>query len=107
MLRKRIKERIKEHFKPEYLEVHNDSHRHCSTSSLESHFLVTVVSDKFLGQALSSRHRSVYKVLREELQEGLYALALRTYTSGEWKAAGQADLPLPLCHRTKNSRVTL
>ncbi|ORZ01674.1 bola protein [Syncephalastrum racemosum] len=49
----------------------------------ETHFRITIVSDAFADKTLMQRHRSVYKLLNKELQEGVHALTLRTKTTAE------------------------
>ena len=55
-----------------------------STSS-ETHFHLTIVSDAFKSKSQPARHRMVYGALREELarEGGIHALQLKTRTVGE------------------------
>ncbi|CCG81058.1 Putative uncharacterized protein [Taphrina deformans PYCC 5710] len=76
---------------PSLLEVHNDSHMHrhhaamANSTSPETHFRITVVSDTFDGQRLAARHRVVYGLLRDEMarEGGIHALQLRLKTRAE------------------------
>lgn len=81
-----IREKLINHFSPEHLEVINESHGHNVAPGSETHFKVVVVSASFAEQNLVQRHRAVYGVLADELQGGVHALALHTYTSEEWEA---------------------
>ena len=49
----------------------------------ETHFRVKVVSEEFTGRAKVQRHRLVYGLLKEELEAGVHALALKTKTPEE------------------------
>ena len=44
---------------------------------------VEVVSDEFTGKLPVARHRLVYAAVKEELDAGLHALALKTRTPAE------------------------
>jgi len=53
------------------------------------HFQVIVVSSLFEGKGLVDQHQMVYAALREALgSERIHALALKTYTPGEWERLG-------------------
>jgi BolA protein len=90
-----IEGKLESAFKPEFLEVVNESHMHNVPAGSESHFKVTVVSDAFNDLMLIKRHRLVNEALREELQQ-IHALALHTLTKDEWfeRAGKVADSPL-------------
>ena len=85
-----IEKKLIEAFKPGHLQVLNESHRHSVPANSETHFKVTLASNDFEGQRLVARHQSVYRVLSEELQSGVHALALHLYTPGEWVDQGAA-----------------
>ncbi|KAG7822180.1 hypothetical protein KL928_000655 [Ogataea angusta] len=88
-----IRRKLTSEFSPKHLAIANDSHKHAhhaglrgATNTTESHFRITIVSDKFAGVPLPARHRLVYKVLDHELQnEGVHALQLKTKTEPEWE----------------------
>ena len=67
-----------------HLEVTNESSNHNVPPGSESHFKVVLVSHEFDGLNLVGRHRLVNKILAEELQNSIHALALHTYTEQEW-----------------------
>ena len=80
-----------------HLEVVNESNNHNVPPGSESHFKVVLVSDAFEGQNLVARHRMVNKILADELNGKIHALALHTYTESEWKDR-HADAPMsPPC----------
>lgn len=49
----------------------------------ETHFDLEIVSEKFNGQSLLQRQRSVYALLTAELNERVHALSMKTKTPGE------------------------
>lgn len=55
------------------------------TRGTGDHFQARVVSPSFEGKGMVEQHRMVYAPLQAELGSGaLHALALSTYTPGEW-----------------------
>lgn len=84
-------------FLPVVLHVENESYMHSSGRGAESHFKLTVVSDKFEGKRAVARHQAVYACLAEELQNGVHALALHLYTVEEWEAIGGIVPNSPNC----------
>ena len=51
--------------------------------SAETHFKVEVVSDAFEGKRQVLRHRMIYDALREEMNNPIHALQLKTKTPSE------------------------
>ncbi|KAH8923037.1 bola-like protein, partial [Atractiella rhizophila] len=79
---------------PTSLLITNDSHLHRHHRSMkeraeageevtETHFSVEVVSSKFEGQKTIQRHRMINNALKEEFDQGLHALVLKTRTPSE------------------------
>jgi BolA protein len=95
--RERIEERLQSGLSPLHVEVTDESHMHSVPEGAESHFKVLVVSDRFSGAKLVSRHRMVNELLRDELGSGLHALALHTWTPEEWFDKGGAAPASPPC----------
>lgn len=85
-----IEDKIRTHFKPDHLEVVNESDNHNVAPGSSTHFKLVVVAAAFQGQAAVARHRTVYGVLSDELQNGVHALALHLYTPEEWAQTRQA-----------------
>jgi len=85
-----------EAFSPRHLEVINESHQHNVPEGSESHFKVVIVSDSFVGQRLLNRHRTINRLLADELQHAIHALALHTYTESEWHSLFEVPTS-PLC----------
>ena len=77
---------------PSFLQVINESHQHAGPDS-ESHFKLVVVSNHFDNMKLIDRHRLINKLFAEELTH-IHALAMHTYTPGEWsKKNGAPESP--------------
>lgn len=85
-----IETRLVAAFAPEHLDVLNESHRHNVPPGSETHFKVVLASAAFEGRRNVQRHQQVYAVLNEQLQSGVHALALHTYTPSEWRALTDA-----------------
>ena len=98
-----ITQKLQDAFLPEHLEVIDESHMHNVPEGSESHFKVFIVTDEFKEKMLLARHRLVNKVLEEELNGGIHALALHTMTMEEWFEKGNApESPPCLGGSTKN-----
>ncbi|KAJ2455099.1 BolA domain UV induced protein Uvi31 [Coemansia sp. RSA 2336] len=86
-----IRERITQALEPTSLKIINESHlhRHHATmkgvTSVETHFRVKIVSEKFDGTRMIKRHREVYRLLADKMKasDGIHALALDTKTPAE------------------------
>ena len=89
-----------------HLEVINESHQHNVPAGSESHFKVVVVAKDFEGQSLVKRHRLVYKVVAEEMQGAVHALALHTYTEAAWASRMGTAPDSPQCLGGKASEQT-
>uniref|UniRef100_A0A3Q2QMK4 BolA-like protein 1 n=1 Tax=Fundulus heteroclitus TaxID=8078 RepID=A0A3Q2QMK4_FUNHE len=79
-----IRTKLTDKFKPDHLEVHNESHMHAVPPGSESHFRVLVVSSQFAGLPLIQRHRLVNEALKEELSSCVHALAIQAKTPEQW-----------------------
>ena len=79
-----IESKINQRLSPHFLEVINESDHHAVPAHSETHFKVTVVSDEFEGMRLIARHRILNQLLNEELNNGVHALALHTFTTVQW-----------------------
>ena len=95
-----IEEKLTQVLIPDHLEVINESVNHNVPSGSESHFKVTLVAKSFENQRLVERHRTVNKILADELSGIVHALALHTYTEAEWRDRN-GDAPLsPPCSKS-------
>ncbi|XP_022877738.1 sufE-like protein 1, chloroplastic/mitochondrial [Olea europaea var. sylvestris] len=84
----RIKERLEKELRPIELEVEDISYQHAGHAGVkgsngETHFNVKVVSEEFEGKSLVKRHRFIYSLLQDELQNGLHALSIVAKTPSE------------------------
>jgi len=93
----RIEAAVRDALEPLHLEVVDESHMHSVPEGAESHFKLLVVSERFAGQNLVARHRTVNALLRPEFQAGLHALALHTWTPEEWFERGGSAPESPPC----------
>ena len=91
-----IEAKLAQAFEADHLQVINESHMHNVPPDSETHFKVVLVSPAFEGLRKVARHRLVYAELGAELAGPVHALALHTYTVGEWQARGAAPLS-PQC----------
>ncbi|HCT6779541.1 TPA: transcriptional regulator BolA [Proteus mirabilis] len=97
MIRDDIENKLISRFSPHFLQVINESHRHNVPAGSESHFKVVIVSDLFNDKRSVSRHRDVYQMLSHELDNGVHALALHTFTLSEWDEQQDKALHSPGC----------
>lgn len=88
---------MRDAFDPLHLEVVDESHRHSVPPDAQSHYRVLVVSERFAQQSLVARHRAVNAAVRPELEGGLHALALHTWTPEEWFERGGSSPESPPC----------
>lgn len=84
----KIKEILEKELSPVELEVEDISYQHAGHSGVkgsdgETHFNVKVVSQEFQGKSLVKRHRLIYSLLQDELQNGLHALSIVAKTPSE------------------------
>ena len=91
-----IQQKLETEFDAAFVSVENESHMHNVAPGSESHFKVTIVSDRFRDQMLIKRHRMVNKTLEQELQQ-IHALALHTLTPEEWQAREGVVADSPRC----------
>ena len=84
-------------FQPHFLIIENESHLHRSGKGGDSHFKVVIVSDNFEGLRQVVRHRLIYRLLAQDIENGIHALALHTYTLSEWRQVGGVFPESPNC----------
>ncbi len=87
-MQERIEIKLVQALQPFLLEVVNESKLHAGhagdNGSGESHFRITIVSDRFEGIGRIDRQRLIYDMLRQEMGGGLHALSLKTFTNAEY-----------------------
>ncbi len=96
MMQQTLETRLQQAFEPVYLNVENETHRHNVPADAESHWKVTIVSDRFEGLMLIKRHRLVNAALKQEIEK-IHALALHTMTPREWFDKGGKVAESPPC----------
>ncbi|MCD7460934.1 SufE-like protein 1, chloroplastic/mitochondrial [Datura stramonium] len=84
----RIKEKLEKELRPIEIEIEDISHQHAGHAGIrgsdgETHFNLKVVSKEFEGKSLVKRHRMIYDLLQDELQNGLHALSIVAKTPSE------------------------
>jgi len=92
-----IESKVRGEFKPEYLELVNESHMHSVPKDSETHFKLVLVTEAFNGKRQVARHQLVYALLAPEMQSGLHALALHTYSPQEWVVRNAPAPDSPQC----------
>ncbi len=96
IIKTQITNKLTEYFHPAHIAVVNESSMHSVPVDSETHFKVTLVSNDFEGLSQVRRHQAVYRVLSVELQSGVHALALHTYSPIEWGDEGKV-IDSPQC----------
>lgn len=92
-----IASRVRDDLQPLHLEVVDESDQHNVPPGAQSHFKLVVVSAQFQGESLVARHRRVNRLLQEQFNNGLHALALHTMTPEEWFNKGGTAPESPEC----------
>lgn len=87
-----IREKLALALQPSHIELEDDSARHAghhhhggidAQEGGESHFNLTIVSERFEGLGRVARQRAVTAALREELAGPVHALSIRALTPAE------------------------
>ena len=84
-------------FKPDVLDVVNESASHNVPRGSESHFKVVLVAHAFASVPLLERHRLVNEALADELKGPVHALSTVAKTPAQWAKASGAVPPSPPC----------
>ncbi|WP_457673442.1 BolA family protein [Thiolapillus sp.] len=92
-----IEQKLQAVLAPLHLEVVDETHMHSVPEDAQSHYKVVAVSDAFDGKPLVQRHRLINQALKEELENGIHALALHTMTPKEWFDKGGQAPQSPPC----------
>lgn len=74
-----IKARLTEAFNPSQLELVDESHKHAGHAGARDgggHFVVSIVSEAFIGKTPIQRHRMVYAALAELMPKEIHALSI-------------------------------
>jgi BolA protein len=82
-----IEQKLNEAFRPDSLEVIDESDQHHGhaghNEAGETHFRVYIVSQAFAGKSRIERHRMINAVLAADLAGGVHALAIHADAPGE------------------------
>ena len=77
----RIRDSLEQAFKPELLEITDDSAKHAGHAGAspegETHFTVRIISEAFEGLSRVQLQRAINMVLAPEFESGLHALSLK------------------------------
>ena len=78
MIKAKIQNLLDQAFKPSFLEIIDDSHKHAghAGASQGGHYQVTIVSKSFEGKKLLESHRMIYQAL-EPVKSSIHALAIK------------------------------
>lgn len=85
----RLRDALEQHFRPEHLEIVDESARHAGHPGAAAgggHFNVVIVAAGFRGKSLLDRQRAVHAALGSAMQSEIHALSLRTLTPEEWSS---------------------
>ncbi len=96
-----IEQKLQTDLNPVHIEVINETHMHNVPEDADSHFKVTVVSERFNEMPLIKQHRLVNAALSDELKQ-IHALALHTYTPDQWFERTGGAPQSPPCHGGSN-----
>lgn len=86
---KKIEQKLAAQLAATHLEVVDETAKHyghAGASTGGGHFIVTVVSDRFVGVGLLDRNRMVHAALKDEIGGEIHALVIRALTPSEWTA---------------------
>lgn len=72
------------------IEIIDQSHKHIGHSGwkkgISTHFDLLIVSQSFENKSQLQRHRMVYSLLKEDLQEYIHALSIKAFTPAEYSS---------------------
>jgi BolA family transcriptional regulator, general stress-responsive regulator len=82
MIKAKIERLLTEAFKPAFLQVVDESHKHAghAGASQGGHFQVIIVSGAFEGKKSLESHRMIYQAL-EPVKSSIHALAIKIKAS--------------------------
>ena len=87
-MKEAIAKELAENLLPRYLMVTDNSHLHAHHKGTprtgDSHFKVSVCSEKFTNLTLIKRHQLVNKICKLFFDQGMHALEIEALTQQEW-----------------------
>jgi BolA protein len=82
-----ITKKLTEALEPQSLKVVDESHQHEGHAGHrpggQTHFRVYIVSEALKGKTRIERHRMINRILADELEGGVHALAIHAAAPGE------------------------
>lgn len=80
-------QKLTDALRPVSLTLKDESHLHAghreSSGLPETHFSLEIVSDVFSDMPLVQRQRKIYSILKEEMNDRVHALSMKTETPSE------------------------
>jgi len=87
VIKKHIESKLRKAFTPTLLEVVDESHLHVGHAGhrpgQQTHFSVTLISNRFNNLSRIQRHQLVYETLESELKAEVHALQLTLVSTEE------------------------
>ena len=87
----KIEKILVDNFEPYFFLVKDVSEEHRGhqnfRENVESHFEITIVSQKFENLNNVARHRMINKSLKEEFMSDLHSVTMKTFTIDEYEKA--------------------
>jgi BolA family transcriptional regulator, general stress-responsive regulator len=83
-----IEKTLRVQLQASFIEVEDESALHAGHAGAQGgggHFVITVVSEQFVGLPLIKQHRLVYAALAEKMGSAIHALSLKTLTPNQWQ----------------------
>ncbi len=100
-----LHDKLTQAFQPSYLEVINESAQHHVPINSETHFKIIIASPNFSGLSLVKRHQAIYALVQDEMDRGLHALSLHTFSTEEWQKKQHEQIPdTPSCRGGKKDK---
>ena len=64
----------------------SNNHKNHQGNSGGGHYQAVIISDDFEGLSLLERHKKIYSILGNLMQNEIHAFSMKTYTNDEFKA---------------------
>lgn len=87
-----VEEKLKTQLEATVIQITDNSWQHAghagntSLATEATHLAITIVSPQFENLNPLDRHRLVHKTLKEEMNEHIHALEVKTFTPNEFKS---------------------
>lgn len=85
----RIRAKLTQAFNPVRLDLVDESAHHAGHAGMqglapqETHFRLTIIAEAFRAMPRVQRQREIYRLLKQEFDDGMHALALTAQAPGE------------------------